>query len=1110
FESQLLQGLLQTKICGIHINGLPIIVTLYKKKYYVYYGTAEPLYLVSGRSENRYIYEYESVISLCSGIQSYALSHCPRSIFDMEYTLEYIHVQSVHNQSMHENLANTSIVNKLVHCIIACCYSKNIKINKWNEKHLCSIMQHTVELLNYCHYPDKCPSFIDLANDKCPIVVENTPYVLDVFSYKSDCISYYKHKAIYNTNTNYVIETCKLESHMLDCLNDGHICGIIILDTPFIVTVCDKKYYLFYSKGNTSDLDNNYNCQVISYDRIYHVCMSVCTIAQAMSHIDKDILKYDVYCIDIPIIQNILPINIQEISTSHEENEQLQLPDITSPDLSTIQNNNTDLMQGYFKDQKKKETTKIPQNQIKQNNINLPKRRKRKSVEKNDVSPKKISNTSLPTYVPELGTNQECVVELIQNFRNIISQAPEYICTICNRKLYRRSVKKVNESQYPKQDIYKQCAESSQSPTKDWVCRNCHRHLKSGSMPPQAIANMLTIDEIPSILVDLCQLERQLLALILPFMTIVPLQRGAQMGLRGHVILVPTNIVNTITSLPTLENDASLVPVSLKRRITDHSDIMKQYIRPNIVVKAFHWLKSNNRFYGEIAENEEWLSQLKERYPDLYEHAIIDHDQDIDIEMPDTTNMITEPMELHMSGKDMHILDKLNVLEAHKINNTEKEHTTELNSNDSSIEHTNGVNQCGDSDSDSNVASDDENSNDIHILDKNVKKCISAPTFLYPEIGPPVHPSDILNISPTTGNTPTNIFIDHDWEYKTFSSLFPYGRFGYNCQRTKKLSVRQYVNARLLSHDNRFQRNTEYIFQCLHWCERNDIQNVINMSTRKVTGGDLTAGNLKDPNRCHRLMSDKELISNFSQVRGSPAYWDQMRYSMYAKIRQYGCYTFFVTLSLGDFHCPELIRVVAKEFNKTFTDEEILSMSWQEKKLWLSSNPVTCARHINYIFENLWNKVIISPISPLGIIHNFDSRYESQQRGTLHLHAGIHVKDAPKLTNDPKDDYKLTTYIDKYIKCTIPDKSTSPKLHKLVVERQTHHHTKSCKKTKKDFCRYGYAKPPSQNTVVARRPDEEYADTSIKWAQEIMERVMIALPLLPENASFNTLLGAAK
>ena len=76
FETQINQGLLETKLCGVHVNGFPVIITSSNTKYYVYFGTAEPVYLLQGRSVNRYIYEFDSLESLCTGINLPAVCWC--------------------------------------------------------------------------------------------------------------------------------------------------------------------------------------------------------------------------------------------------------------------------------------------------------------------------------------------------------------------------------------------------------------------------------------------------------------------------------------------------------------------------------------------------------------------------------------------------------------------------------------------------------------------------------------------------------------------------------------------------------------------------------------------------------------------------------------------------------------------------------------------------------------------------------------------------------------------------------------------------------------------------------------------------------------------------
>ncbi|KAH3747049.1 hypothetical protein DPMN_181470 [Dreissena polymorpha] len=53
-----------------------------------------------------------------------------------------------------------------------------------------------------------------------------------------------------------------------------------------------------------------------------------------------------------------------------------------------------------------------------------------------------------------------------------------------------------------------------------------------------------------------------------------------------------------------------------------------------------------------------------------------------------------------------------------------------------------------------------------------------------------------------------------------------------------------------------------------------------------------------------------------------------MQQDMLAKLRQLGPYTFFITGSAAEFHWIEVIQVVAKQYGKHLTDQEVEYMDW--------------------------------------------------------------------------------------------------------------------------------------------------------------------------------------
>ena len=77
----------------------------------------------------------------------------------------------------------------------------------------------------------------------------------------------------------------------------------------------------------------------------------------------------------------------------------------------------------------------------------------------------------------------------------------------------------------------------------------------------------------------------------------------------------------------------------------------------------------------------------------------------------------------------------------------------------------------------------------------------------------------VLSLAPGEGKRPIDILLDTGCEKKAFPQLFPKGEFGFNYDRTVKLTPKKYFNARILNKDNRFAKNIEYLFFAQFICE---------------------------------------------------------------------------------------------------------------------------------------------------------------------------------------------------------------------------------------------------------------------------------------------------
>lgn len=117
-------------------------------------------------------------------------------------------------------------------------------------------------------------------------------------------------------------------------------------------------------------------------------------------------------------------------------------------------------------------------------------------------------------------------------------------------------------------------------------------------------------------------------------------------------------------------------------------------------------------------------------------------------------------------------------------------------------------------------------------------------------------------------------------------------------------------------------------------------------------------------------------------------------------------------LSLTRAH-PDCCKTIWRHYDLDYIATE---MDKKTKRNWLARNPVTIARHINFIFRKLWGNVILSGLHPVRQILNYDIRKEMQSRATAHFHSAVHVKEAPII--DKNSDEEVISFVDKYVRCS--------------------------------------------------------------------------------------------
>ena len=84
----------------------------------------------------------------------------------------------------------------------------------------------------------------------------------------------------------------------------------------------------------------------------------------------------------------------------------------------------------------------------------------------------------------------------ICSFRNKVRDSPCYICCVCNRLLYRKSVKLLNTNSC-NLSLPESVFTKITSFDEEYICATCHSNVRKGKIPCQAVYNNMSVDEIP-------------------------------------------------------------------------------------------------------------------------------------------------------------------------------------------------------------------------------------------------------------------------------------------------------------------------------------------------------------------------------------------------------------------------------------------------------------------------------------------------------------------------------------------------------------------------------------------------------------------------------------
>jgi len=123
-------------------------------------------------------------------------------------------------------------------------------------------------------------------------------------------------------------------------------------------------------------------------------------------------------------------------------------------------------------------------------------------------------------------------------FKTAVKEGPYHLCVVCNRCLYRKTVKLFDCTKYDTQFTYLFTTVKSFD-TNYYICLTCDQYIKKKKVPCQSVWNKLVLDDIPEELSMLNRLENILISKRILFKKISIMPKGQQPKIRGAVCNIP-------------------------------------------------------------------------------------------------------------------------------------------------------------------------------------------------------------------------------------------------------------------------------------------------------------------------------------------------------------------------------------------------------------------------------------------------------------------------------------------------------------------------------------------------------------------------------------------
>ena len=562
--------------------------------------------------------------------------------------------------------------------------------------------------------------------------------------------------------------------------------------------------------------------------------------------------------------------------------------------------------------------------------------------------------------------------DLIKNFHQEVGKGPVHKC-VCDQLWYSHSVVIVQKNSLPDCNaVDVRLPDLRRSEGNQLICNTCLSHLKKKKIPQSSTANGMGFPEIPQHLKDLHQVEWRLVSPRILFMKVFAAPRGGQKKIRGNVVNVPCDTVNTFQVLPHSGSEHQTIQVKIKHDLRYANHVMSQNVRPFKGREAAEYLVTHGTLFKDqgISFDKTWAENGElSNTVDVNERSSLQIDTNVgephidgraicsDIpgepqpgcsNWSDSLNLAVRERQIEFGkiiGVDetqpgcSHWDDSLNnavtegqlefgvatesvtksddgngvegVIEFRVITGEGDEIELEAH-NDSDQERRENTGPISDGEKQDHMAENDDEEWSENEDDQENNSSVLDTLLTSPDFLEDEERELQYVLAPGQGRTPVSVLKDKYSEDLAYPNIYCGQSRLDNKLRKVPVYYSEICKSELRHQDKRAAQDPDNLFFKTKKFQMKMMLDKVQIAMRKSKCKDLSlrAGSLKDPVMVNNIIFKDIGYKFLNTVRGSPPYFQAVAKDLFAMIRQLGPATFFASFSAAETRWKHLLKIL--------------------------------------------------------------------------------------------------------------------------------------------------------------------------------------------------------